>query len=437
MNYQETIDFLYTQLPMFSKTGSDAIKKGLDNIIQLCNNIDNPQQKFKCIHIAGTNGKGSVSHMIAAILQTAGYKTGLYTSPHLIDFRERIKINGEMISPANVVDFVSRIAPEIQQIHPSFFEITVAMAFDYFAAENVDYAIIETGLGGRLDSTNIIHPILSVITNIAYDHTDLLGNTLELIASEKAGIIKQYTPVVIGEVIPETKDVFIQKAAVEAAALVFAQHHWTYISHYANNDILDIALSNNSNDEVCNYHLDLRGSYQVHNLITVLSVVDQLNILGLAINRTHISYALFNASKITGLRGRWDVIQQKPMIVIDVGHNAHGINEVIKQIEKINYHQLHIITGMVKDKDVNSVLQLLPTYALYYFSKAQIPRALDENMLLEKATEYNLKGKSFKTVKQAILSAIENTNENDLIVICGSVFVAGEAYQHFLTNKQA
>ena len=428
MNYSETIDFLYTQLPMFSKMGSDAIKDGLGNILLLSESLGNPQNKFKCIHIAGTNGKGSVSHMLAAILQTAGYKTALYTSPHLVDFRERIKINGEMISPESVVKFVEKITPQLKEIHPSFFEITVAMAFDYFADQEVDIAIIETGLGGRLDSTNIINPVLSVITNIAYDHTDLLGNTLELIASEKAGIIKQNIPVVIGEVIAETRDVFIQKALQENAPITFAEEERQCKDHNTEGEYLNISIKYKKSIE--EYRLDLRGSYQIHNLITVLSAVHQLKVAGWNISDNTLKHALNNTVKITGLKGRWDIIQYSPYLVIDVGHNAHGITEVLKQIKNITYRQLHIVTGMVKDKDINSVLKLMPVKANYYFTKAQIPRALNEALLFEKAKEYNLTGQTFTSVDLALKTAIENADKEDLIVVCGSVFVAGEAYQY-------
>ncbi len=433
MTYSETIDFLYSQLPMFSKTGSDAIKKGLDNIIHLCESLENPHHKFKCIHVAGTNGKGSVSHMLAAILQSAGYKTGLYTSPHLVDFRERIKVDGLMIPHDYVVNFVERITPQLKEIHPSFFEITVAMAFDLFALQNVEVAVIETGLGGRLDSTNIIHPVLSVITNISYDHTDLLGDTLALIASEKAGIIKQNTPVVIGEVLPETKDVFIQKSQQESAPIFFAEVSWLYRSHQLDNNSLNITIQNTDTGIENEYLLDLKGTYQIHNLITVLESIQQLKTLGWNITDEHVLYGLCNTTRLTGLKGRWDIIQHNPMIVIDVGHNAHGIKEVLNQIKNTVFNKLHIVTGMVKDKDINSVLQLMPHNALYYFTKAQIPRALNETLLLETAKGYNLKGKSFVTIDSAIKSAIENADKDDLIVICGSVFVAGEAYQYLST----
>ena len=435
MDYQQTIDFLYQQLPMFSKTGSDAIKKGLDNIIYLCNCLDNPQYKFKTIHIAGTNGKGSVSHIIAAILQTAGYKTALYTSPHLVDFRERIKVNGTMIPKENVVAFVEDIQEAIKTVQPSFFEITVAMAFDYFATENVDYAIIETGLGGRLDSTNIIHPILSVITNIAYDHTDLLGNTLELIAGEKAGIIKNNTPVVIGQSIPETKDVFIEKALLENAPITFAEDEWRYINHHSKNNKLSIEVQNISTEYRISYDLDLKGTYQSHNLITVLSAINQLINSGVKINQLDMAEGLNKASEITGFKGRWDIIQTNPLMVIDVGHNADGITEVVKQINQIPHNHLHIITGMVKDKDINAVLALMPKNAIYYFTKAQIPRALNEDLLFEKALEYQLYGQKFSTVELAIKTAMNNTLPDDLIVICGSVFVAGEAYEYLNSKK--
>jgi dihydrofolate synthase / folylpolyglutamate synthase len=433
MTYSETIDFLYSQLPMFSKTGSDAIKKGLDNIIHLCESLGNPQNKFKCIHIAGTNGKGSVSHMTAAILQSAGYKTGLYTSPHLVDFRERIKINGVMISQDYVVNFVERITPQLKEIHPSFFEITVAMAFDLFASQYVDIAVIETGLGGRLDSTNIIHPELSIITNISYDHTDLLGDTLELIASEKAGIIKQSTPVVIGEVLQETRDVFIQKALQENAPVYFAEESWNYCSHQVDYNSLNISILNKDTGVTKEYQLDLKGTYQIHNLITLLESVKQLKKLGWNISDDNFLKGICNTTKITGLKGRWDIFQLNPMMVIDVGHNAHGIKEVLNQIKNTVFNKLHIVTGMVKEKDINSVLQLMPVNANYYFTKAQIPRALNEVMLLEKAKEYNLSGKSFITIESAIKSAMENASKEDLIVICGSVFVAGEAYQYLST----
>ena len=435
MNYPETIEFLYSQLPMFSKIGSDAIKKGLDNIINLCDSLDNPQHKFKTIHIAGTNGKGSVSHMLAAILQTAGYKTSLYTSPHLIDFRERIKLNGEMIPAEDVVGFVEKIIPKITELHPSFFEITVAMAFDYFAANKVDIAIIETGLGGRLDSTNIIKPILSVITNIAYDHTDLLGNTLELIAAEKAGIIKKNTPVVIGEVIPETKDVFNQKATLEFSDIFYAEEEWKYCGHKINSEHLSITVENQLTGNISDYKLDLRGSYQIHNIITVLSAISQLKLNGWDINDEALNKGLMNVTNITGLKGRWDIVNNNPLIVIDVGHNAHGVSEVLKQIQTITYKNLHFVTGMVKDKDVDSVLNLLPVNATYYFTKAQIPRALQEDLLHERASKYNLSGYAYPSVNLAIESVIKNADKDDLIVICGSVFVAGEAYQYFLSNK--
>ena len=434
MNYQETIDFLFQQLPMFSKTGSDAIKKGLDNIIYLCNQLDNPQHKFKTIHIAGTNGKGSVSNMLAAILFSSVKKTGLYTSPHLIDFRERIRVNGRMIPEQNVIDFVEKIRPSIARIQPSFFEITVAMAYDYFASENVDIAVIETGLGGRLDSTNIIHPILSVITNIGYDHTDLLGNTLELIAEEKAGIIKENTPVVIGQAIPETREVFINKSVKENAPIIFAEEEFQYISHYIKFNKLTVEVSDIATEKHTIHYLDLKGTYQIHNLITVLSAINQLVKKGFNINYPEIFNGLFNTKAFYDFRGRWDIINTNPMMIIDVGLNADDISEIVKQIKETPYNHLHIITGMVKDKDINAVLQLLPKDAEYYFTKAQIPRALNEEILLERAKEYHLSGQSFSTIKFAIKAAIKNALPDDLIIICGSVFIAGEAYQ-YLKNQ--
>ena len=428
MNYKQTIDYLYNRLPMFSKAGSNAIKHGLYNIIKLCEILDNPQHNFLTIHIAGTNGKGSVSHMLASVMQTAGYKTGLYTSPHLVDFRERIKINGEMIPEKNVVQFVEKVEPFFDTITPSFFEITVAMAFDYFRNEKVDIAIIETGLGGRLDSTNIINPVLSVVTNIAYDHMDLLGNTLEMIASEKAGIIKRDIPVVIGQRSSDTDYVFIDKALTENASIVFAEDEWRYINHHSENRLLQIQLQQVSTVEKYIYSLDLRGSYQIHNLITVLSAINQLRLIGWNISDDSLSNGLSNTTSFTGLKGRWDIVSTQPLMVIDVGHNAHGISEVVKQIKQTPHVNLHIVIGMVKDKDINSVLKLLPQHAIYYFTKAQIPRALNVEELRDKALLYNLNGTAYSTVDFALTVAMESANKDDLIVICGSVFIAGEAY---------
>lgn len=426
MNYQQALDYLFTQLPMFSKLGSKAYKADLSNTILLCNKLHNPQLQFPTVHIAGTNGKGSVSHTLAAILQTAGYKTGLYTSPHLKDFRERIKINGVMCSKDFVVQFTNTMKNFIEQHHPSFFEITVAMAFEYFAQEKVDIAIIETGLGGRLDSTNIITPQLSVITNISLDHIQILGETLELIASEKAGIIKQNTPVVIGETLPETKNVFEQKANTVNAPIVFAEQENKVINFFYNHELLAIEIENNFNKQRTKYNLDLTGIYQTKNIITVLSAVHQLQKIGWKINEEHLHQALQNVKKITGLQGRWQLLKTSPTVIADVAHNEAGIKQVLHQLKNISYKHLHIVVGMVKDKDVNKVLDLLPQQATYYFTQAQIPRALPVEELQKLANTKNLMGNNFENVNRAIDAATNSAQKNDLILAIGSVFLIGE-----------
>jgi len=426
MNYQHALDYLFTQLPMFSKLGSKAYKADLSNTILLCNKLHNPQLQFPTVHIAGTNGKGSVSHTLAAILQTAGYKTGLYTSPHLKDFRERIKVNGVMCSKDFVVQFTNTMNNFIEQHHPSFFEITVAMAFEYFAQEKVDIAIIETGLGGRLDSTNIITPQLSVITNISLDHIQILGETLEQIAYEKAGIIKQNTPVVIGETMPETKNVFEQKANAVNAPIVFAEQENRVINFFYNHELLAIEIENNFNKQRTKYNLDLTGIYQTKNIITVLSAVHQLQKIGWKINEEHLHQALQNVKKVTGLQGRWQLLQSNPTIIADVAHNEAGIKQVLHQLKNISYKHLHIVIGMVKDKDVNKVLDLLPQQATYYFTQAQIPRALPVQELQKLANTKNLMGNNFENVNRAIDAATNSAQKNDLILVIGSVFLIGE-----------
>ncbi len=411
---------------MFSRIGAAAYKADLSNTISLCNALGNPQQKLKCIHIAGTNGKGSISHMLAAVLQAAGYKTGLYTSPHLKDFRERIKVDGKLCSEAFVVDFTQRIQPLIEEIEPSFFEITVAMAFEYFAEQQVDIAVIETGLGGRLDSTNIIVPEIAVITNIGYDHMNLLGDTLEKIATEKAGIIKQDTPVVIGEYLPETKVVFTETAKKLTAPIHFAQEKryvvdWKYEHHQ-----LAVTIAHQHNDERETYHLDLPGIYQAKNLLAVLEALHQLQLKGWNITKAQIEKGLQHVKQLTGLHGRWEVIHYNPTIVLDVGHNEDGIKQIVQQLELTTYNQLHIVTGMVKDKAIDKALALLPKYATYYFTKAQIPRALDESSLQAEAKKYSLEGNCYIDVNMAIKAALTHAHKDDLVLVCGSVFLVGE-----------
>ena len=426
MNYQETIEYLFSRLPMFSRIGAAAFKKDLTNTITLCEHLGNPHQQFKSIHIAGTNGKGSVSHMLAAILQTAGYKTGLYTSPHLKDFRERIKVDGEMISKDFVIDFTEKIKPLIEKIEPSFFEITVAMAFDYFARQKVDIAIIEVGLGGRFDSTNIIIPELSVITNIGWDHMNILGNSLEKIAFEKAGIIKKKIPVVIGETLPVTKPVFEKIAREKNTSIFYASQKrnvtgWEWQKHEL---IVEVAMLGKTDHK--KYHLDLPGIYQSKNLLTVLEACSVLKDLKYNIDENDIRNGLQKTKKFTGLHGRWEIIQEHPMTVLDVGHNEDGIKQIIQQIELTTHHELHIVIGLVKDKEVEKVLSLLPHSAYYYFTQAQIPRALPAEVLKLKAIDQNLHGDVFGDVNTAIKAARSKAHKDDLILVCGSVFLVGE-----------
>jgi dihydrofolate synthase/folylpolyglutamate synthase len=411
---------------MFSRIGAVAFKADLTNTVRLCEALGNPQHKFKSIHIAGTNGKGSVSHMMAAIFQTAGYKTGLYTSPHLKDFRERIKMNGEMVNEKFVTDFTEKIKPLIEEIEPSFFEITVAMAFDYFAQQKVDIAVIETGLGGRLDSTNIITPELSIITNIGWDHMNILGDSLEKIAAEKAGIIKDNMPVVIGEVLPETEPVFRQHAKEKNAPMVIAtqKRQATDWSWNKQELIVEVAEEHHTDHKV--YHLDLRGIYQRKNLLTVLEACSQLQQKGWKIDDAIIHRGLQQTKKMTALHGRWETIHADPMIVLDVAHNADGIRQLVQQIEVTAHNQLHIVTGMVKDKEIEKALALLPKKAIYYFTKAQIPRALPEDELMERASKLKLKGDSFPEVNEALQFAVQHAHPDDLIIVCGSVFLVGE-----------
>lgn len=426
MTYKETLEFLFRALPMFSRVGESAYKKDLTNTLSLCESIGNPQRKFKTIHIAGTNGKGSTSHMLAAVLQTAGYKTGLYTSPHLKDFRERIKVNGEMCDESFVIDFTKKILPKIQEIQPSFFEITVAMAFEYFAIQEVDIAIIEVGLGGRLDSTNIITPELSIITNIGWDHMNLLGNSLEEIAFEKAGIIKHAIPIVIGEYTDITKPIFEKRAMDQSAPIYWAsEERWvsdfTIAAHH-----IDITVVEKRNDDRQNFQLDLPGIYQTKNILTVLTAIEILNRMDWHISQSAIHKALSHVKKLTGLHGRWEVLQEKPLLVLDVAHNEDGIRQVIRQIELVGAQEVHIVIGMVKDKERNKVLDLLPKKAHYYFTKAPIPRALDEQVLMQEAAKKNLHGTCYALINDAIKHALQQATENDLILVCGSVFVVGE-----------
>ncbi len=428
MTYQQATEYLFSQLPMFSKLGAAAYKADLTNTIKICNFLDQPQQKFKSIHVAGTNGKGSTSHMLAAIFQASGYKTGLYTSPHLKDFRERIKINGQEISKQFVVDYSLKTMELAKEVQPSFFELTVGMAFDYFAQEKVDIAIIETGLGGRLDSTNIIQPLLSVITNIAYDHMDILGDTLEKIAFEKAGIIKPNTPVLIGEAIAATKPVFLLKAESQNSPIYFSEEILSIAESQYFIDHLDVSYRHLKTNEIQSFSLDLNGAYQSKNARTVCCAVELLKGLGFELDADKTMGALRQTKKLTGLKGRWQVLQQKPLLVADVAHNEDGIKQVLQQIDvaQIDTAQVHFVMGMVKDKDVEKVLTIMPKNAHYYFTQAHIPRALDKNILLEKAKTVGLNGDIFENVNAAITAAKAKAEDESVIIVCGSVFLIGE-----------
>ena len=434
MYYKETLQYLYSRLPMFSKEGQAAMKPGLQNIIKFCQKLGNPEEKFKSVHIGGTNGKGSSSHMLAAVLQKAGYKTGLYTSPHLRDFRERIRIDGEMISENAVIDFVKTNRQFIEEIEPSFFEVTVAMAFEYFALNKVDIAIIEVGLGGRLDSTNIIKPELSLISNIGYDHMNILGNTLAEIATEKAGIIKTKTPVIISQRQAEIQAIFNNKATEMESPITFASDDWEITRsslQNTNTDLLKVEIKQKSTDgnpifEFNSLELDLTGSYQLKNLAGVLSTLKQLKTLGFKITDQNIKSALGSVKTLTGLMGRWQTLGKKPLTICDTGHNEDGIKEVLKNIRQSKFNNLHMVFGMVKDKDISKILKLLPQEAKYYFCQPNIPRAKSADELYAEAMQFGLKGDYFESVHEALEAAKKNALENDLIFIGGSTFVVAE-----------
>jgi len=427
MTYAETIDYLYSRLPMFTRIGAAAIKKDLTNTIALCNALGNPHTTFKSIHVAGTNGKGSSSHMLAAILQTAGYKTGLYTSPHLLDFRERIRINGSMISEEEVIQFVKDQKSVIEDIEPSFFEVTVAMAFAHFAQQRIDIAVIETGLGGRLDSTNVILPQLSLITNIAYDHVAILGDTLPAIAFEKAGIIKPGVPVVISQKQEEVAAVFRKKSEESGSELIFASDNWQIDELKSNPPFKKILARNSFENSSLELELDLTGSYQLKNIKGVLESISQLRRQGFRITDEHIKKALKQVKTLTGLNGRWQTLSQHPLVICDTGHNEDGISEVLNNIQATIFHKLHMVIGMVKDKDISKVLSMLPKEAIYYFCQPHLERAKPVEELAEEASAFNLQGETYSSVKEALSSARTNAGPNDLVFVGGSTFVVAEA----------
>ncbi len=398
MDYKRSVEYLFQRLPMYQRSGIAAYKKDIGNIIKACKILNNPQKKIKTIHIAGTNGKGSTAHMLASILQEAGYKTGLYTSPHLKDFRERIKINGKTIDKKYIINFIKENQLEFEKINMSFFEFTVAMAFNYFTESKVDIAIIETGLGGRLDSTNIINPELSIITNIGLDHTNLLGNTIEKIAFEKAGIIKKNTPIIIGKKQDKTKEIFKSIAKEKNAKLYY-------------------------NDNPKNITTDVKGDYQNENIGTAIKAIEVLN---WNISNEQINKGINNILKNTGLEGRWQKLSENPLTICDVGHNEDGIKNILRQIEKTKFNKLHFIFGSVNDKVLTNVFKLLPKKAKYYFCAAKIDRALQTNILKQRAEEFNLYGDEFSSVNQAYINAKENASKDDLIFIGGSTFIVAE-----------
>lgn len=431
-SYAETLRFLFEQLPMFSRIGPAAIKKDLTNTLALCQALQNPQESIKTIHIAGTNGKGSVSHMLDSIFQEAGYKTGLYTSPHLLDFRERIRINGQPVSEDFVVRFVAENKAEINNIKPSFFEITVAMAFTAFAEEKVDIAIIETGLGGRLDSTNVITPELSIITNISLDHTDMLGDTISAIAREKAGIIKQNTPVVIGQFQEESYPVFQSKALQTGSKMTEAWKRWKLYRIGMRKRKTDRYVATDLATQTNQFfECDLRGSYQVNNIATVLSSVEELEALGWQVSVSKAIKALRYASANSGLRGRWEILQKTPLIVADVAHNPAGLQLVLKQWQKIKEAHKRIIIGFVRDKDVRAALSLFPKDNTYYFCAANIPRALPAAKLAAIAADFNLVGNVYSSVAEAVQASLEGLEKEHALLVTGSFFIVGEALQFF------
>ena len=431
MNYQETIDYLFNVTPLFQNIGKDAYKEGLDNTIILDNHFNNPHKKFRTIHIAGTNGKGSCSHTIAAILQSAGYKTGLYTSPHLIDFSERIKVNGEPVEKEFVIDFVKQNKDFFEPLHPSFFELTTAMAFLYFAEKKVDVAVIEVGLGGRLDCTNIITPDLSIITNISFDHTQFLGNTLKDIAKEKAGIIKEKKPVIIGEYTPETKTVFEDKAKSTNSDIIFAEDNKLINGYKQTENGLLLYKS----DKIKDLYGELNGLYQVKNTNTILNAVYKLIELGYNIDETNIKNGFRNVCHLTGLMGRWQKLEENPTIICDTGHNIGGMKYIVEQLSRMKYDKLHIIIGMVNDKDINGVISLLPKNAKYYFTQASVKRALPAEQVKKIANNHGLKGEAYSSVEKALTIAKNNAKENDLIFIGGSTFIVADLIVLYKSHK--
>lgn len=426
MSYQETLEWMYNKLPMYQRIGAAAYKADLNNTIDLLKLLGNPQERFKSVHVAGTNGKGSTSHLLASIFQEAGYKTGLYTSPHLRDFRERIRINGEMIPQENVTDFIEAHRETFEKMELSFFEMTVGMAFDYFANEHIDIAIVEVGMGGRLDSTNLITPELSVITNIGLDHQKFLGDTLEKIAAEKAGIIKPNIPAVIGETQTETHQVFEDKASECHSPIVFADQVFDCDKiHIESNTMQQFDIWKNSELYLEACEIPLLGNYQKKNLTTVACAADLLRTT-FGLSDDHIRDGIANVVRNTHLMGRWQLLGQDPITIADTGHNVDGIREVVMQLAEMSFSKLHFVLGVVNDKDIDTILQLLPHNCEYYFCKADIPRGLDANLLAEKAFECGLRGKVYSSVRDAYQSALNAARFDDVVFVGGSNFTVAE-----------
>lgn len=435
MTYKDTIQYLYDSTPLFQHIGAGAYKEGLTTTHKLDDHFGHPHRLYKTIHVAGTNGKGSCSHTLAAIFQSAGYRVGLYTSPHLLDFRERIRINGEMIPEQYVIDFVEKERSFFEPLHPSFFELATAMAFKYFADENVDIAIVEVGLGGRLDCTNIIQPELSIITNISFDHTQFLGDTLAKIAHEKAGIMKKGVPVIIGEVTSETREVFEQQSKEVECPIIFAEDYPIILNAVPNpteNFGLNYTLRQGFLNTTTLYG-ELGGEYQAKNTNTLLHAIRQLIYNGIRLNDEHIRQGFAQVTSLTGLLGRWQKIKDKPLVLCDTGHNSGGIKYVSKQLQSLD-KPLHIVIGMVNDKDINGVLDLLPRYASYYFTQASVKRALPADQLREMGKNHNLTGNAYPNVAEAFDFALKNAKEDDVVFVGGSNFIVADFLLYISEN---
>ena len=476
MTYSETLDYLFNSLPMYHRIGQAAYKADITNTVSLMHHLGNPERRFRSIHVAGTNGKGSVSHMLASILMQAGYKVGLYTSPHLVDFRERIRINGAMIPQEEVTRFVELHKDYMQSLQLSFFEMTVGLAFDYFATQQVDVAVVEVGMGGRLDSTNVIMPDLSIITNIGFDHTQFLGNTLPLIAGEKAGIIKPGVPVVIGETHPETRPVFEQKAAEMGAPIYFADDRYRIIAQpeplslqssdlrftvekmgiengelrienypsAAANSQLSILNSQFTGDTPAQFSIlnsqftcPLSGSYQLKNLATLFQALELLPTVGYTISPDNIRNGIARVVQDTGLHGRWEKMDEHPLTICETAHNADGVRAMLQKLGEIPYHHLHLIYGCVNDKDFRSILQMLPhDRTTYYYTQPSVPRALPVAQLAEAAASCGMAGEAFSQVADAIRAARANADpRHDLVLVTGSIFLVADAVEHYMGNK--